>query len=170
MKLTIDALYTSTDIPACMSIQDIQEATNQDDHLQQLKEYIIQRWQASSNKTSQEMILYWTFRDGQAVIHGILMKDRHVIIPEELQRQVLQQLHNHIGIKKKQQNYQCVNVFTGLIWMPILKIVSSIIPHVLISSRCSVRGRFYIMRYLANNGKSLKQTCFQCTVSSVFTL
>ena len=44
---------------------------------------------------------YWSFRDVMAVIDGIIMKGRHVIITEVLKAQALNQLHiNHIGIEK----------------------------------------------------------------------
>ena len=37
-----------------------------------------------------------------AVIGGITLKGRHVVIPESLQKQALEQLHvNHTGIKKQ---------------------------------------------------------------------
>ena len=41
MQLSIVAISTKTDIPTCMSIQDIQDAAHNDMHLQELKEYII---------------------------------------------------------------------------------------------------------------------------------
>ena len=41
MRVNINAINTSTEIPACMSIQDIQEAMKNYACIQQLKEYII---------------------------------------------------------------------------------------------------------------------------------
>ena len=36
-----------------------------------------------------------------ALIDGVILKGRHIVIPEPLQRQVLEQLHvNHMGSKK----------------------------------------------------------------------
>ena len=43
MQLNIDAIQT-TNIPDCMTIKQLQQATSQDYHLQQLKEYIIRGW------------------------------------------------------------------------------------------------------------------------------
>ena len=49
------------------------------------------------------------------VIDGIIMKGRHVIAPERLKAQALDQLHiNHIGIEKKQNSWH-VNLYTELI-------------------------------------------------------
>ena len=50
LELSIDAVHTSTDVPACMSIQEIQGAMQRDVHLQQLKEYIINGWPESRNQ------------------------------------------------------------------------------------------------------------------------
>ena len=41
LKSSINAISTATDILICMSIQDIQEATHNNVHLHELKEYII---------------------------------------------------------------------------------------------------------------------------------
>ena len=41
MDIKKDAIQTTTNIPECMSILHIPQATAQDDHLQQLKGYII---------------------------------------------------------------------------------------------------------------------------------
>ena len=57
---------------------------------------------------------YWSYRDDLAVIDGVLMKGRHIIIPAELKHQVLDQLHlNHMDIEKK--NYSYANQFIGSI-------------------------------------------------------
>ena len=45
---------------------------------------------------------YWSYRDELAVIDGIILKGRHIVIPNSLRQQVLGQLHtNHMGIEKK---------------------------------------------------------------------
>ena len=45
--------------------------------------------------------IYWTFKDGLAVMDGIIKKGRLITISEEFQKQVLEQPHsNHMGIKK----------------------------------------------------------------------
>ena len=45
--------------------------------------------------------MYWSFKDKLAVIDGVIMKGRHVIIHERLKAQALDQCHiNHMGIEK----------------------------------------------------------------------
>ena len=44
---------------------------------------------------------YWSYKDNHAVIDGVVMKGRHINIPERQKQQVLDQLHvNHMGIEK----------------------------------------------------------------------
>ena len=87
--------------PVCMSIGEIQEATQSNAYLQQLKEYIIHGWPLGRNKLLQDICLYWTFRDSIVIMNRTAVKGKRIIIPAELQQQVLEQLHNnHIGIEK----------------------------------------------------------------------
>ena len=44
---------------------------------------------------------YWPIRNKPAMINGIAVKNKRIIIPFPLQKQILQQLHrNHMGIEK----------------------------------------------------------------------
>ena len=101
MDIGIDALQIMTDVPDCMSILQIQQATTQDGHLQQLKNNIISGWPATKDQLLQDIRLYWSCKDDLAVIDGVIIKGRHIIVPEVLKQQALDQLHaNHMGIKK----------------------------------------------------------------------
>ena len=54
------------------------------------------------DKVEQNMKHYWLVRHELAVIDGITMKSKSIIIPFLLQRQILDLLHNnHIGIKRQ---------------------------------------------------------------------
>ena len=44
MQPNINAFQTGTNIPDCMTIQEIQQASSQDEHLQHLQEHIIRGW------------------------------------------------------------------------------------------------------------------------------
>ena len=80
----MDAIQTSLNVPECMSVQQIQQATAQDKHLQQLKGYITAGWPESQDHLYQDIRAYWSFRDDIAVINSFIMKGRHVVIPEVL--------------------------------------------------------------------------------------
>ena len=85
-----------------MSIHQIQQATIQDEHLQWLKSLIITGWPDTKDQLHQDIRPYWSFKDDLAVIDGVIMKGRCIIIPEALKQQALDQFHvNHMGIEKK---------------------------------------------------------------------
>ena len=103
MDIRVDAIQSMTNIPECMSISQIQQASIQDEHLQCLKSFIIAGWPSTEDELHTDLKPYWSYRDELAVINGIVLKGRHIIIPTSLRQQVLDQLHtNHMGIEKTQ--------------------------------------------------------------------
>ena len=65
------------------------------------KNIIIRGWPSTKDELHINTRPYWCYRYDLAVIDGVIMKGRHIIIPAELKQQVLDQLHpNHIGIEK----------------------------------------------------------------------
>ena len=98
-----------------MSIPQSQQATTQDDHLQWLKGYIIVGWPETRDQILQDIRMYWTFLDDMELIDGIILKGRHIVIPEVLKPQALDQfLVNHMGIEKNPSSWHA-NWFIGLI-------------------------------------------------------
>ena len=101
MDIRIDAIQNATDIPECVSILQIQQASAQDNHLQCLKSFIIAGWTSTKHEMHRNLKLYWFYRDELAVIGRVVLKGRYIIIPTSLKQQVLEQLHtNHMGIEK----------------------------------------------------------------------
>ena len=101
MDTQVDALQSTTDMPECVSMAEIQQALAQDDHLQQLKSFIIAGWPDKKDELHADMRPYWLYRGELVVIDGIILKGRHIVIPNSLKQQVLIQLHiNHMGIEK----------------------------------------------------------------------
>ena len=100
MQISINVIQSITNIPECMTMNELQEATSQDQHLQYFMKYVIQGWPECKNQLPQDIRTYWMFRDDMAVVNGKVIKDRHIVILGALQQQVLKQLHTyHIGIK-----------------------------------------------------------------------
>ena len=56
-----------------MTAQETQQTTAKDDHLQQLRPYIIIIWPESRNEVPQKVRLYGTFWDDIAVIEGLIL-------------------------------------------------------------------------------------------------
>ena len=101
MDVRIEAIQSVTDIPECMSMSQIQQASAQDDHLQCLKSFIITGWPSPKDELHTELKPYWSYKDVLAVIDRVMLKGRCIVIPTCLNQQVLEQLHtNHMGIEK----------------------------------------------------------------------
>ena len=73
-----------TDVPECISISQIQQATAQDEHLQHLKNIIITGWPSMKDELHSDLRPYWSYRDDPAIIDGVVMKGRCIIIPAVL--------------------------------------------------------------------------------------
>ena len=55
MQLGRNAIQTTTNIPECMTIHELQQVTCQDQHMQCLKEYIIQGWPEHKDQEQQDI-------------------------------------------------------------------------------------------------------------------
>ena len=134
VDIRIDAIQSVIDIPECISILQIQQASTQDDHLQCLKSFIIAGWPKTKDELCSNIRPYWSYRDDLAIIDGMVMKGRQILIPTSLKQQVLDQLHtNHMGIEKAKL-LACESVY----WADIEKYIKTV-QHVLNFSRHSPR-------------------------------
>ena len=61
MQVNINNIETSTNIPECMTIHELQHETDQDNHLQQLKECIMKGWLESKDSIAKNLRQDWTF-------------------------------------------------------------------------------------------------------------
>ena len=152
MEIQVDAIQTATDMPECLSMTELQQASSQDDHLQKLKNIIIAGWPVSKDEINAELKPYWAYRDELVVIDGIILKGRCIIITNSLRQQVFNQLHmNHMGIEKmKLLVWECVYWYS--INADIKKYIKQCV-HVLSFSKCSQKKRLSIMTYPSDPGK-----------------
>ena len=67
MDIRIGAIQSVTDIPECVSISQIQQASVQEEHLQHLKNIIITGWLSTKDELHSELRPYWSYRDDLAV-------------------------------------------------------------------------------------------------------
>ena len=66
-------------------------------------------WLSTKDELHTNLQPYWSFRDELAIIDGVMLKGRHIIIPTSLKQQVLDQLHiNHMGIEKNKLTCESV--------------------------------------------------------------
>ena len=101
MDILVDAIQSTTDMLECVAMAEIQQTSTPDDHLQQLKSFIIAGWSNTKDELHADLRPYWSYRDELDVIDGIILKGKHIVIPNSLRQQILEQLHtNHKGIEK----------------------------------------------------------------------
>ena len=89
MDIQVDAIQAVMEMPECISVVEIQQASSIDNHLQQLKGIIITGWLDIRDELHADLQPYWSYRDELAVIDGIILKGKHIIIPNSLKEQVL---------------------------------------------------------------------------------
>ena len=128
MDIRIDTIQSMTDIPECVSMSQIQQASAQDEHLQCLKSFIITGWPSTKDELHADLKPYWSYRDELAVIDRIVLKGRCIVIPTSLRQPVLDQLHtNHMGIEKTKL-LACKSVYWSSINADIKKYIKTVLP------------------------------------------
>ena len=100
MRVNVNAINTLVNIPMCISMEDIQAPTQEDVHLWELNLCIIQGWLKKKEELGQGIRLYWTIGNKLAMIYGIMMKGKGMIIPFQLQEILLQLYINYTGLEK----------------------------------------------------------------------
>ena len=58
MRVSINAIQSTTNIPQCMTMHELQETTSQDQHLKCFMEYIIQGWPGSKYQLPKDIRTY----------------------------------------------------------------------------------------------------------------
>ena len=96
LDVRVDRVRFQTD-----HLNSIRESTQNDPILKQLSETIVMGWPSEMKELPMCLRNYWPYRDELSVIDGIIMKGCRIVIPSELQSNILQQLHyGHQGIEK----------------------------------------------------------------------
>ena len=100
MDITVHEIESCTNFSA-VSLGKIHEATLKDQTLQVLKSHITNGFPVSSNQCPECIKPFFPYRDQLTVYNGLVLKGHHVVIPTELQNQLLIVIHeSHLGICK----------------------------------------------------------------------
>ena len=87
--------------PRIHAAQEIRYVALEDDHLTMLSTYVMHGWPSTRSEVIRGVQQNWSFRDEVAVIDGIAMKGRNIIITASLQKRALDKIHDiHMGIEK----------------------------------------------------------------------
>ena len=103
--------------------EEIRFVTQVDNHLNALIIYLINSWSSVWTEVK-DKYSYWVFWDDTAVIDGIEMKSKRIMVLGALQQRTLKELHiNHFGAEKK-LDYWHVNTDSILmiLKMPLKKL------------------------------------------------
>ena len=78
----------------------IQEMTQKDDVLQQLKIFITNGWPKQKSDLTGEILSYWSFQE-ELSVNGTIYKGHRIVIPKLMRQEILENLHqSHMGISK----------------------------------------------------------------------
>ena len=58
MDIWLNAIQSTTDMPECVAMSEIRQTSAQDDHLQQLKSFIIARWSDTKDELHASILSY----------------------------------------------------------------------------------------------------------------
>ena len=79
----------------------IRDMTKCNETLQVLTRTVTNGWPQYRNQCPEDIVPFWNFRDGIVVFNGVLLKGNRVIIPKNMQEEVLMKIHTgHQGIEK----------------------------------------------------------------------
>ena len=97
-------------------IMRLQRATSEDESLQQLKTTVINdEWPETTREAPAKVREYWDRRDEISKIHGILLKNERIIIPNSLRTEMLKKIHaGHMGIEKSKKRARDILYWPGM--------------------------------------------------------
>ena len=81
MSINIHTINTAVYIPVCMSIEDIRAEMSEDAELQMLQAHIIKEWPQNKGEIESSLGGYWPIRHNLAMIDGVTLKGKQIIIP-----------------------------------------------------------------------------------------
>ncbi|XP_029642768.1 uncharacterized protein K02A2.6-like [Octopus sinensis] len=79
----------------------IKEETSKDEELQLLTQMVIQVWPEKRHQVQHLIREYWAIHDDISVENGILMAGSRIVIPQSMQKEILDKIHQgHLGMDK----------------------------------------------------------------------
>ena len=82
-------------------LEEIRMVTEKDEELQAVKDVVINGWPEVRSKCSEKVCQYWVHRGEITYLRGLLLKDHRTIVPYEMRRKLLEEIHEgHPGMTK----------------------------------------------------------------------
>lgn len=96
LDISINFVYFGNDM-----LEQIRSGVSADAVLSQLRELIMIGWPDNIRNIPIQLRKYWPFRDELSVENGVITKGDRIIIPRELQKRILEKIHEgHQGMEK----------------------------------------------------------------------
>ena len=96
-------------------MEEIKMETARDETLMKIKEYIIEGWPNRKEEVSDDMKLYWSYKEELSVISGVIFKGERLVIPAAMRKNILMQLHQaHLGIERTKWRARATIFWPGL--------------------------------------------------------
>ena len=83
-RVSLAANDTTPEMICALELKELQQATNSDAQLSQLRDTTLQGWPEQKANCPPTITLYWDFRDGISVCDDILVKGQVIAIPKAL--------------------------------------------------------------------------------------
>ena len=85
-------------------MKEIQRETATDMQLMQLKDCIIDGFPRSKHECAELIHDFYDYRESLSIINGLVLKDKHIVIPTNLRDNAMATLHrSHMGIVKTKE-------------------------------------------------------------------
>ena len=119
--LRVDGIDLVIDDEECKTIAPIyfpphkrqlpRDETTQDPLLNELQTIVHTGWPDTIKEVPTDVRPYWSFRDEVAMESGVLFKGRQILIPQSMQKEILQQLHQGRQWVEKTRRLASDNVY-----------------------------------------------------------
>ena len=84
-----------------VKMKEAQEETAKDSCLMRIARYVNEGWPKRIDQVPVDAKTYWPYKKELSMTNGMLLKDKRLIIPVSIRKEVLKQLHQaHMGIER----------------------------------------------------------------------
>ena len=84
-----------------VKMKEAQEETAKDSCLMRIARYVNEGWPKRIDQVPVDAKPYWPYKKELSMTNGMLLKDKRLIIPVSIRKEVLKQLHQaHMGIER----------------------------------------------------------------------
>ena len=108
-------LLTSSLPVSKLKLEEIKDATADDQSLRELKETIKSGWPETKAQEPASIRVYWDVRSELSELDGIILKSERILVPSSMRKEMLERIHQgHMGIEKSKRRARDVLYWPGM--------------------------------------------------------